>query len=103
MEDKERGYSLIGFVAWCQSQSLWLLNMPNGAPHGTPLWSWPLVGARVASQHCPILRPGRFHLRPDLKGELETACSIASNGVENTCPERRHPLAGFELIIIGRF
>src|SRR2546426_11432583 len=58
MRNKEREYSLIGFIALCQSRSSLVLSNQTGHLATPRFGLGPCIGARVASQRCPILRQG---------------------------------------------
>ena len=81
----------------------WLEVRQTGVPYDTPS----LVLAPGRRSGCfpalPYPPPGRFHLRPDSSDELKTACFIRRLRSRKPCPDRRYPLAGFEVITIGRF
>ena len=64
------------------------------------------VGARVASLRCPILRSGAVSLNPVATAGEETYRNFLSESIPagyNRVVLGRGPLAGFEVIIIGRF
>src|SRR5205814_1482984 len=100
MRNKEREYFLIGFIALCQHRSSLVLSNQTGHLATPRFGLGPWIGARVASQRCPILRQGGPIIveqeatcsadLPHCELHMENAlASCAGKRVKNLRPERR--------------
>ena len=89
---------MIGFIALCQSRSA---QKQNGASRDNPASVLaPESGARVASQRCSV---SSAQVDSHFNHETETFVALVITvGVENVVPNIC-PVAGFEVITIGRF
>src|SRR5262249_18124816 len=96
--NKEGEHSLIGFIAFYQSRIFWILQTKRGiVKRPTTALALSRRSGRFPALPYPPLR--RLHPNPDAK---TVVALVNMNGVETVVPNTC-PVAGFEVITVGRF